>query len=178
MKHFLKFSSIPVIVTGAILTLTSYTTVKTAKTTPVTAYTISLVGKTMVGTNEQWTWSLTNTNPGNGSNGTLQDVSHWDIALPPAAENALVAAEYSKDGNNWHSIALVVDRDPSIKMCTGQDVLKFEAGTEDDQPTYYRATFSQKFVDNAYATSYIKTGGGMKGCNLYYFSGMGTPRLD
>ena len=141
------------------------------------AYSVALQSKNMIGTNEQWTWMLTNPNPGNGNNGTLQNVSHWDIALSPTAEAALVSAEYSYDGINWFSLSIEVERDPSIRMCTQADVLKFNIGTDGSQPVYYRATFDEQFTQNAYATSYIKTGGGLQGCNLYYFNGMGT-RLD
>ena len=105
MKKTLKLTSQVVIVSAVFFALSSFTPDKKAKKqTPFTAYSVSLLNKSMIGTNEQWTWSLTNTNPGNGSNGTLQDVSHWDIALTPQAEAALVAAEYSFDGVNWFSL--------------------------------------------------------------------------
>ncbi len=146
---------------------------------PAMAYSIQLVGKEDVGTGEKWTWSLTNPNPGNGNDGTLQDVSHWSMALPATAEAALVSAEYSNDGSNWHSVSINVDRDPAIKACTSIDVLKFDVGTTGSDAIYYRATFSKKFNNNAYATSYIKTGGGISGCNLYYFAGVSaTERFD
>ena len=143
------------------------------------AYTISLHNKVDVGTGEEWTWVVTNPNPGNGNNGTLQDISHWDMALPPQAEAALVSAEYSRDGNNWNSVSIEMDRDPSIRVCTSTDVLKFNVGSNGDQPLYFRCTFNKKFNVNAYATSYIKTGGGLQGCNMYYFAGVaGSERFD
>jgi hypothetical protein len=145
----------------------------------VAAYAITLQSREMVGNNEQWTWSLTNPNPGNGQDGTLQDVSHWSMALPPAAEAALVSAEYSNDGTNWHSLPSEVDRDPSIRACTSMDVLKFNIGTDGQNATYYRATFNKKFNLNPYATSWIKTGGGLQGCNMAWFQGIsGSERFD
>jgi len=143
----------------------------------VAPYQIVLVSKNTVGTNTEWTWSVTNPNPGNGQNGTLQDVSHWDVSLPQQAEDALVGAQYSFDGINWQNTSIVVERDFSIKLCTVVDVLKFDAGTSGSSPTYYKAIFNADFTLNPFSTSWIKNGGGQQGCNLYYYTGMGT-RLD
>jgi len=144
----------------------------------VSSYAITLLSKNATNGGEQWTWELVNPNPGNGSNGTLQNVSHWDMAIPPAAEAALLSAEYSYDGVTWFSLPIEVERDPSIRMCTSIDVLKFDVGTTGSEPVYYRATFSEEFQYSAYATSYIKTGGGLKGCNLYYFGGLGSQQSE
>jgi len=180
MKKKLTLAAVSLLVTGSVLTLSSFTTPKKpTKNAPLTAYSITLQGKQMVGTNEEWTWALTNPNPGNGDNGTLQDVSHWSMALPPAAEAALVTAEYSNDGTNWHNLPVEVERDPSIRACTTIDVLKFNVGTNNTNPVYYRATFNKKFNQNPYASSWIKTGGGRMGCNMYYFVGIaGSERFD
>jgi hypothetical protein len=173
MKKIATLTVVSILATASAITLSSFSTPKKPKkNAPVTAYTIALEGKQMVGANEEWTWSLTNTNPGNGDNGTLQDVSHWSMALPAAAEAALVSAEYSNDGSNWHSLPVEVERDPSIRACTTIDVLKFNVGTNGTAPVYYRATFNKKFYDNPYATSWIKTGGGRLGCNMFFFAGL------
>jgi hypothetical protein len=120
-----------------------------------------------------WTWTLINTNPGNGRNGTLQDVSHWSLPLCPTAEASLVSAEYSYDGVNWIFSSINIERDPSIRLCTRDGVLKFDAGTSGTSPTYYRATFNKVFNIDPYASSYIKTGGGLQGCNAYTYAGVG-----
>jgi hypothetical protein len=120
---------------------------------------------------------VTNPNPGNGTNGTLQDISHWSVPLNAEAEAALVSAQYSFDGTTWQSATTSVDRDPSIRQCTSVDVLKYDVGTSGGNSTYYRATYANDFVVNPFATSWVKTGGGIQGCNLYYFSGTGA-RLD
>lgn len=175
-KNFILSSCLFV---SSLIIFSAFTTGKKIKKPVVSSYAITLLDRTMTGTaEEQWTWELVNPNPGNGNNGTLQDVSHWSMALPPVAEAALVSAEYSRDGNTWHSVTIEMERDPSIRVCTSIDVLKFDVGTTGSQPVYYRATFNQKFNYNAYATSYIKTGGGLKGCNLYYFGGIGVQRFD
>ena len=126
----------------------------------------------------QWTWSVSNPNPGNGSSGTLQDVSHWSVAINADAEAALVSAEYSFDGVTWISISATMDRDPAIRTCWSSDVLKFDVGTNGTQETYYRATFDSEFTGNTYSTSLIKKSIGHKGCSMYYFAGPGAKQLD
>jgi hypothetical protein len=175
MKHFFKLTILASVVTALIFGLSAFTSVKKAN---VDSYQIVLVDKSTDGTNETWTWTLTNPNPGSGDNGTLQDVSHWSIQISPSGEAALVSAEYSRDGVNWTSITTSVDRDPTIKLCTSSDVLKFDVGTSGSEPTYYRITMSETFEVNPYATSWIKTGSGRQGCNTFYFSGIGTVKLD
>jgi len=176
MKHLFKTAIVVAVIAASFVSLSAFISKKKA-TSAVDSYQIVLVTKNPVGTNTEWTWSLTNPNPGNGSNGTLQDVSHWSVPLNEQAEAALVSAEYSFDGVNWHAATTSVDRDPSIRACTSVDVLKYDHGTTGGNSTYYRATFSADFVVNPFATSWIKTGGGLQGCNTYYFSGTGA-RLD
>jgi len=175
MKHFFKFTILASVVTALIFGLSAFTAKKSAN---VDRYQITLMSKSSDGANETWTWSLVNPNPGSGDNETLQDVSHLSLPLTPQAEAALVSAEYSYDGINWTSNPIAVDRDPAIKQCTATDVLKFDKGTTGSEPLYYRVTFSDEFEANSWATCYIKTGGGRNGCNLYYFTGVGTPKLD
>ena len=157
-----------------------FSSFKNVKKTTAAAYQITSISTEKNGTGEQqqWTWSVTNPNPGNGDNGTLQDVSHWSIPLSPLAEAALISAEYSFDGISWINVSIQVDRDPTIKSCTTNDVLKFDVGTIGSEPTYYRITLDRAFTSNAWAASYIKTGGGRNGCNTYYFSGVGNATND
>ena len=175
MKHLFKTAIVVAVIAASFISLSAF--VSTKKATAVDAYQIVLISRNTVGANTEWTWSLTNPNPGNGQDGTLQDVSHWSLAMNAQAEAALVSAEVSNDGVTWQSASTIVDRDPSIKFCTGTDVLKYDAGTSGSSPKYYRANFNADFVVNPFATSWIKTGGGQQGCNLYYYSGMGA-RLD
>ena len=165
------------VIAASYLLLSAFIATRKAKPNAAAVYSIVLVTKNSVGSNYEWTWSVTNPNPGNGSNGTLKDVSHWDVSLPAQAEAALVSAEYSFDGVNWQNSPIVVERDFSIKLCTLVDVLKFDAGTTGTAPTYYRAVFDADFALNPFATSWIKNGGGQQGCNLYYYTGTGM-RLD
>jgi len=175
MKHLFKTALVVAVIAASFISLSAFVSKK--KATAVDSYQIVLVSKTNVGANVEWTWTLTNPNPGNGNNGTLQDLSHWDLALNEQAEAALVSAEYSFDGSNWTNSTIEVERDPSIRYCTGTDVLKFQAGSTGSAPTYFRATFSADMTVNNFATSWVKTGGGQQGCNLYFYAGMGA-RLD
>jgi hypothetical protein len=158
-------------VTAAFTTLSSFNKQKTPQLSA--AYVITIMSTEMTGTNQVWTWSVTNPNPGNGSNGTLQDISHWSLPLCPLAEAALVSAQYSYDGTNWINVSINMDRDPSIRVCTTTDVLKFNVGTSGTAPLYCRITFNKRLTGNPMAVSYIKTGGGLQGCNLYIYSGVG-----
>ena len=177
MKHFFKLTILASVVTALIFGLSAFTSTKKMNAN-VDRYQITLMSKETDGTNETWTWSLVNPNPGNGDNGTLQDVSHLSLPLSLEAEAALVSSEYSYDGITWTSNPISVDRDPAIKQCTGVDVLKFDVGTTGDAPLYYRLTFNDQFETNTWATCYIKTGGGRNGCNTYYYSGVAGLKLD
>jgi hypothetical protein len=176
MKHFFKLTILASVVTALIFGLSAFTSAK--KATNTASYQLTLLEKSVIGTNQTWTWSLVNPNPGNGDNETLQDVSHLSFPLNALAEAALVSAEYSYDGVNWTTNPISMDRDPAIKQCTSVDVLKFDIGTTGTAPLYYRITLNEQFETNAWATCYIKTGGGRNGCNMYYFAGVAGQKLD
>jgi len=173
MKQFNKTFFLSTALAVLIIPFSSFNIAKEKKSKPATAYTITFLGMEEVGTNYQWTWSVLNPNPGNGSNGTLQNVSHWDLPLCALAESALVSAEYSYNGTTWTSVSIDMDRDPSIRVCTSVDVLKFNVGTTGSAPLYCRITFDRLFIINPIAVSYIKTGGGLQGCNVYTYTGVG-----
>lgn len=182
MKNLFTKSLLVATAAATTITLSSFIAKKSPAKTTAEGYEISLVNSTQRVANDGtqsgsiWEWTLRNPNPGNGENGTLQNVSHWSIPLSPAAEAALVSAEYSLDGITWISIPLNIDRDPSIRTCTTTDVLKFDVGTSGSNTNYYRLTFSEEFTVNPYAKSWIKSGV-RTGCNLYFYTGIGT-KLD
>ena len=178
MKHLFTAAIVAIIATVSIIGFSSFTS-KKSTANAATCYAINLESMTKSGTTQTWEWSLYNPNPGNGDNGTLQNLSHWDIPLNAAAEAALVSAEYSIDGGiTWIAVPLEVERDPAIRMCTGVDVLKFNVGTVGSQTNLYRVVFSQEFGLSPWATSYVKTGGGLQGCNMQYYAGLGAKQLD
>lgn len=174
MKQFSKTILLFSTVAAFFITLSSFINVKKKEAKHTESYAITFLGIETIGTTERWTWTVSNPNPGNGTNGTLQNISHWDIPLCAAAEAALVGAEYSTDGGlTWVSVPLDIERDPSIRLCTTTDVLKFNVGTVGTAPNHYRLIFNKTLNVNLYATSYIKTGGGLQGCNMYVYIGVG-----
>ena len=171
MKHFFQATCVAAILTASIFSLSAFISKSEVKTSAVTEYQIGLVDIIPLDNgNEQWTWTVTNPNPGNGQDGTLQDVSHTDLVLTAEAEAALVAAYYSFDGVTWFSSAIVVERDPSIRTCTGTDVLKFDIGTDGTAPTYLRVELSDSFEPYPNCAAFIKTGGGQVKCNFCYYA--------
>ena len=141
MKTIYKATLLFIAAASTALILSSF--VESKNNANADAYQITIISNEIVGSNQVWTWTLANPNPGNGSNGTLQDVSHWSLPLCPAAEAALVSAQYSYDGVTWVTVPISMDRDPSIRMCTSVDVLKFDIGTTGMNPNYYRITFNK-----------------------------------
>jgi hypothetical protein len=174
MKPLYKIFTLTTAIVVLSISLSSY---KSNSKRNAASYVINLLSIDRVNGNDVWTWSVSNPSPGNGENGTLQDISHWSLPLCPNAESAVVSAAYSTNGVNWISVAPTMDRDPSIRTCTTNDVLKFDFGTSGTTPTYYRITFNKYFTVDPMAVSYIKTGGGLQGCNLYYYSGIGCTEL-
>jgi len=177
MKHLFTATIVAIIATVSVIGFSSFKAKKASSNT--TGYQIDLVSTTSENGYQTWVWSLYNPNPGNGNDGTLQNLSHWDISLPSDAEMALVSAEYSTDnGITWVSVPLEMERDPAIRACTKNDVLKFNVGTIGTQTNLYRVVFNDEFTSNQYATSWVKTGGGLQGCNCQYFVGVGSSKLD
>src|SRR5687767_15996872 len=98
MKHFFKVTCAAAILTAGIITLSSFN--KPKKTNTVDAYSIQLLTAASDESRgvQEWTWLVTNPNPGGGPDGTLQDGSHFSLALNAEGEAALVSAEYSFRG--------------------------------------------------------------------------------
>lgn len=86
-------------------------------------------------------WSVTNTNPGNGSNGTSKDLSHWDWVLPACIDFSKVLQGYStttwsSDLSTWTSFVPTNTTDPS-QSCNSGNVIKFDFGTSGTNTTWY-----------------------------------------
>jgi hypothetical protein len=136
------------------------------------AYNIVLESHTLVGSDWEWIWSVQNSNPGNGNNGTIQDLSNWgmqfgscfDIIMP-----FITGAAYSSDGINWTPFTPAYEVDPS-QNCITTPVLKFDFGTTGSAKSYYKLILSQEFpVGNIYG--YYKSGK-VTGCCTFEFSGV------
>lgn len=137
--------------------------------TGVSPYTITLTGPIATGNNWQWTWAVQNNQPGNGNNGTVQDLSHWGFS-PAACFNfaTIVSAAYSTNGSTWTYFTPVIGIDPS--SCVTTPVFKFNAGTSGNNKTYYRLVVNQNYPVGT-ATGYYKSGN-RTGCGQFTFPGI------
>jgi hypothetical protein len=123
----------------------------------VDGYDVQLVSTTFVNNNFEWVWKVTNLNPGNGRDGTLQDMSHWSLILSSCVAQAnIVGAAYSADGLSWSSLPAILAVDPS-QSCYTQPVLKFNQGLNDIEPTYYKLIVNKAF-STGYAPAVFKSG--------------------
>jgi len=123
-----------------------------------------------------WTWSVLNPNPGNGSNGTIQNLSHWDITLGQCVTfTDVVSGGISADGITWTAFTPTFVPDPAMQntcnLATG-NVIKFDLGTIGAAKSYYRLTISKNVQVNTAAVAFFK-GGVNTGCGQICFPGFG-----
>ncbi len=162
----------------------SNTTIGTNSTTSLPSistsspYTVSLESITNNGNGTYtWIWSVQNPNPGNGSNGTVQDLSHWNITLGQCATMAdIVSGAMSGDGLNWTNITPLNRIDPS-QDCYTDSVIKFDMGTSGNRKSYYQLTVNQNFDIDTEVTGVYKSGR-ETGCGVFLFSGFGCPIVE
>ncbi|MBP6687191.1 MAG: hypothetical protein KA160_04965 [Lacibacter sp.] len=119
-----------------------------------------------------WAWSVQNPNPGNGSNGTVQDLSHWNITLGTCITfDNIVNGATSTNGTDWIAFNPTFAPDPSLPN-TGcnitADVVKFNVGTSGSAKTYYRLTINEDVLVDPAATAYYKAG---QSCGSFCFPG-------
>ena len=127
-----------------------------------------------------FTWCITNPNPGNGTGGTIQNLSHWNF-IPGCPGNLgleqnwsdIVSASYSTDGGTiWNTITPtpVLTPDPS-QSCSNANVFKFIYGTSGSTPTCYRLVLQGNYAqeDN---TAVFKSGANT-GCCVRTVPGIG-----
>jgi hypothetical protein len=117
-------------------------------------------------------WTIVNPNPGNGSNGTLQNLSHWSF-IPGCPENNgleqnwsdIYSASYSYNGVNYTDIVPVPEfaPDPS-QNCTNANVFKFNQGTSSSAPTYYKLVLWGNYGTDL-MTAYFKSGANTGCCS-------------
>ncbi|MGX5820102.1 hypothetical protein ACWKWU_18030 [Chitinophaga lutea] len=141
-------------------------------------YRITLESVTQVGSNYEWVWSVMNPNPGNGTNGTVQNLSHWDITLGDCATmDDVVGGAVSTDGITWTSFVPVLQGDASIlntcSVVTGP-VLKFDLGTTAGAKSYYKLIINKNYGVDLTGFAYYKSGN-TTGCGTTCFPGIGCP---
>lgn len=120
------------------------------------AYTITLESRTLAGGNWVWIWSVQNPNPGNGTNGTVQDLSHWGMLASCLDFGDIISAAYSRDGIKWTNFSPVFQVDPS-QNCLAHPVLKFDFGTTGPAKSYYRLILNREYSVGS-TPGYYKSG--------------------
>lgn len=137
-------------------------------------YEAALIEVAQQGTQEYaWTWTVTNPNPGTGSDGTLQDLSHWSMAVGDVLQHAhIVSVSYSQDGIAWNDLPVSLAVDKSQDCFTGT-VLKFDVGTTGSEPTYYKLVVNVPFSQMV-TTANFKSGK-VTGCYNGYVASLGAP---
>ncbi len=166
---------------GATKTATYTVTQPAASIYPIVStctypYVVTLESVTLVNGKYEWVWSVRNPNPGNGNNGTVQDLSHWAIKLGNCASfSGIVSAATSSNGTNWSAFTPTCQSDPSIANTCGintGNVVKFNVGTSGAAKTYYKLVTTQNLPVDMQATAYYKSGN-RTGCGTVCFPGFG-----
>jgi len=118
-----------------------------------------------------WVWSVQNPNPGNGTNCTIQDLSHWGMQFGTCVtQSSILNAAYSTNGTSWNSVSPNIQVDPS-QECMTDPVLKFDHGTTGSAKTWYRITVNHDY--NVVSVPAYYKSGNRTGCGVIYISGMG-----
>lgn len=139
-------------------------------------YNVELISNQGSGTSYDWVWKVTNPAPGNGLNGTLQDLSHWSLVLSPCVtQNDIVSASYSTDGLTWNTLSSTIAVDPS-QNCYTAPVLKFNVGFPGTTTMYYRLTVNRAFSSGM--TQAVFKSGKNTGCYVGMVEAMTCPTDD
>lgn len=134
------------------------------------AYVITLESITQVNNLWEWVWSVRNPNPGNGNNGTVQDLSHWGMQFASCFNATHISgAAYSSNGSVWYSFNPVIKTDPSQK-CMTTPVLKFDFGTKAGNKSFYKLILSANYFPGN-TSGYYKSGA-RTGCCTIEFTGV------
>jgi hypothetical protein len=133
------------------------------------AYIITLESVNYTGSTWEWIWSVQNPNPGNGTNGTVQNLSHWGMQFGACFNlSSIVSAAYSGDNTNWTSFNPTYAVDPS-QGCFTAPVFKFDFGTSGSNKSYYKIEVNQIYSVAA-SVGYFKSGN-RTGCCTFSFPG-------
>ena len=137
-------------------------------------YTVSLLSRKSNGDGTySWIYSVNNPKPGNGNNGTAQDLSHWGISLGSCATiKDVVGMATSKDGIKWTSIKPEYKQDKS-QDCYSDPILKFDVGTKGSAKMYYKIIVNKNFSSQKRLAVYKS--GSRTGCGKFEICGIGCP---
>jgi len=120
-----------------------------------------------------WIWEIKNKNPGNGLNGTVQDLSHWGIDLGTCVKfGDIVEAAYSQDKITWTKFTPEFKEDKS-QNCSSKSYVKFDFGTTGSQSSYYKLIITKNVTHTD--TEAIYKSGTNTGCGIFETCGFGCP---
>lgn len=135
------------------------------------AYNVVLESRTLVNGYWEWIWSIQNTNPGNGNNGTAQDLSNWGMELGSCVNWAsVISAGFSIDGTTWSDFTPLYQANPG-QGCLTTPVLKFDLGTTGTAKSYYRVILDQDVQPGTVVGVYKS--GSSTSCCIFSFNGIG-----
>jgi hypothetical protein len=175
MKRFTTLSFIAAAIIGMV-SLSAFTTKPEEKKPVMNEYNAQLMSTVYNNGNYEWTYSVTNPNPGDGSGETLQDLSHWSLAISDMVTTSdLVAVQYSTDGIKWNNLPVSLAIDRSQDCYTGS-VLKFDFGTKGGAPTYYRLIVNKYFTTGVTMANFKS--GKITGCYNGTVEGIGEVSTD
>ena len=136
-------------------------------------YDIHISDLSKVGNNYVWIWEIKNKNPGNGKDGTVQDLSHWGIDLGTCVKlGDIVEAAYSQDKITWTKFTPEFKEDKS-QDCSSKSYVKFDFGTTGSQSSYYKLVITKNVTHTD--TEAIYKSGTNTGCGIFETCGFGCP---
>ena len=100
-----------------------------------------------------FTWTVVNSNPGNGSNGTAKDLGFWAMPLCERAAANIVA-----QSNNLGQLVAATYKAENALTCYADNVLKFGYGTAGSTPSVYKLVLGGKYTVDQNATGFFKAG--------------------
>ncbi|WP_026898894.1 hypothetical protein [Daejeonella oryzae] len=139
-------------------------------------YSVRLASVTKVDGGYEWIWQVQNFHPGNGKNGTVQDLSHWNLDLGDCVElGDITHAAFSGNGTSWTKFQPSLKEDKS-QDCYKENILKFDFGTSGSKISYYKLVVSKKLTRNSVLAVYKS--GKNTGCGIFETCGFGCEVVD
>jgi hypothetical protein len=133
-------------------------------------YEISLVRRGLrADGNWEWIWGVKNTSPGDGTKGTLKDITSFAITLPECIKLSNIKASYAfviHGPDQYHTgFTPTYQPDNTFKDCSissvdvtqGKPVVKFNFGTRGNVITYYEIILDKEYPINPNGVCFYKS---------------------
>jgi hypothetical protein len=128
-----------------------------------------------------WVWGIKNPNPGDGSNGTVRDLGHWNIQLPDCIKlSNIKAAKMAYQGQLYTYFTPVIESDKTYAACdkdvtNGRQLLKFNLGTIGSQVTLYGLILDKEYPIDQNGVAFYYAECKELGTGITCFPGIGCP---